>query len=507
MHLPFFRPQQPAPPVPAATPAQPHGAPSRAVRNAGTSAAVAVTALALLGAALPKPEALGVGDRLFPELGNPGFDVRSYDIAFDYSGDNTKPLGARTAIDAEVTAKRGLPRFNLDFSAGEVRSVRVNGRPARHRSVREDLVVTPAEALGPGERMRVEVRHTSPTAGGKTGGWVRTGDGLAMANQADAAHRVFPGNDHPSDKARFTFRVTAPRALTVVAGGKLQRKVRKGDRTEWTYRYAHPMATELAQVSIGRSHVRRSTGPHGLPLRDVTPRADRRELEPWLKRTPAQLQWLERRLGRFPFETYGLLVADADTGFELETQTLSLFEKRLFTNGSMPDWYVESIMVHEAAHQWFGDSVSPRSWDDLWLNEGHATWYEWLYAERQGGEPLASRVRAAYEKSDSWRSKYGPPGRLNAAKPGNKIDIFRPIVYDGSAILLFALREKIGGAAFDRLQRQWVAQYRDGNASTNDYVALAGEVSGQDLTAFFDEWLYAERTPPMPGHPRWRADR
>ncbi|MFC4497837.1 M1 family metallopeptidase [Streptomyces ovatisporus] len=509
MDFPLSRASVPGasvPPAPVHAAAGPLRASRSVRRRACTCATVAAAVLALVGAVLPPPKPLGVGDRLFPELGNPGYDVGAYDIAFDYSGNNTKPLTARTVIDADVTAEDGLPRFNLDFTAGKVRSVRVNGRPAQHRSVKEDLVVTPSAALRKGERMHVEVRHTSPTDKASTNGWVRTKDGLAMANQADAAHRVFPGNDHPSDKAAFTFRVTAPEALTVVAGGQLKRKVRKGgDRTEWTYRLAHPMATELAQVSIGRSYVRRSKGPHGLPLRDVVPSRDRKALEPWLARTPAQLAWLERRLGRYPFETYGLLMADASTGFELETQTLSLFEKQLFTTDVVPAWHQESIMVHEAAHQWFGDSVSPRSWDDLWLNEGHATWYEWLYAAERGGPSLTSRARDAYKSSDTWRKKFGPPGRLHPAEPGNKINIFRKSVYDGSAVLLFALREKIGAGAFERLQREWVTLHRDANASTDDYISLVNEVSGEDLTVFLEKWLYGKKTPPMPGHPRWRA--
>jgi aminopeptidase N len=472
---------------------------------ARTTATVACAVLVLLGAGLPSPEALGVGDRLFPHLGNPGYDVRSYDISFRYGGDNSRPLDARTVIEADVTARDGLPRFNLDFASGKVRSVSVGGRAARYESSGEDLVVTPSRTVRKGERMRVVVRHTSPTRAPAKGGWVRTRDGLAMANQADAAHRVFPGNDHPSDKARFTFHVTAPSELTVAAGGQLERKVRRGERTRWTYRSAHPMATELAQVSVGRSWVRRSKGPHGLPLRDVVPTRDRKKLQPWLEKTPRQLKWLERRLGPYPFETYGLLMADASTGFELETQTLSLFEKQLFTANVVPSWYKESVMVHELAHQWLGDSVSPRKWDDVWLNEGHATWYEWLYGAERGGPSVTSRARQAYKKSDSWRKHYGPPGRLHAAKPGNKIDIFRKSVYDGSAVALYALREKIGNEDFARLQREWITQHRDGNASTADFIRLADAVAKKDLSKFLKGWLYGKKTPPMPGHADWRS--
>lgn len=492
---------------PAAAPAvrSPASSPARARRRAvGGALAAAGSVLALVAAGLPEPAPLGIGDRLFPSLGNPGYDVGSYDISLRYTGDNTRPLRARTRLRARVTADR-LDRLNLDFAAGKVRSVRVNGRPARHTRTGEDLVVTPERPVWRGTPLRVDVRHTSPTGRPERGGWVRTADGLAMANQADAAHRVFPCNDHPSDKARFTFHLTAPDGLTAVAAGALTGKESRGGNTTWTYRGLHPMATELAQVSLGRSTVLRREGPHGLPLRDVVPAGRADGLEPWLSRTPAQISWLERQVGRYPFETYGLLVADARTGFELETQTLSLFERSLFASRDFPGWYKESVMVHELAHQWFGNSVSPHRWSDLWLNEGHATWYEWRYAEHRGGARVEDRVRSAYERSDGWRRAYGPPAAPHPVEPGDKTGIFRKIMYDGSALVLHALREKIGAGAFQRLERAWVARHQHGVASTDDFAELVNEVSGRDLTAFLHGWLYGEKTPPMPGHPRWRS--
>ncbi|MFI8965244.1 M1 family metallopeptidase [Streptomyces sp. NPDC053493] len=478
------------------------GARSHRLRSAVLVALSAGLVAATLPASAPTP--LGIGDPLFPQLGNPGYDVLTYDIGLTYPGRNTAPLAGVTRIEALATAD--LDRINLDFTHGTVSAVTVDGEPAEWTSSGEDLVITPARPVAEGEALEITVDHTSDPSGPEdSGGWVRTSDGLAMANQADAAHRVFPSNDHPSDKAYFTFRITAPSTLTAVANGLRESRVRDGDTTTWTYRTVHPMATELAQVSIGTSTVVHRKGPHDLPVRDVVRTADREVLEPWLRRTPGHLEWLESRLGPYPFENYGVLISDADTGFELETQTLSLFERGLFTEPGYPEWYVDSVMLHELAHQWFGDSVSPRAWSDLWLNEGHATWYETLYAEEKGGPTLEQRMKAAYGASDRWRADGGPPAAPKPPEPGQKISLFRPVVYDGAALVLYALRHEIGAEAFERLERRWVSEHRDGTASTADFTALAAEVSGRDLTRFFADWLYAERTPPMPGHPDWRS--
>ncbi|WP_165985053.1 M1 family metallopeptidase [Streptomyces sp. YIM 98790] len=481
-------------------------------RRALAAAAAVAAAVTLTAARLPAPAAAGVGDRLFPHLGNPGYDVLSYHLELAYDGDPARPLAGRTTLVAR--AETALPRFNLDFSAGQVRSVTVDGAAAGFATAEEDLVIDPAVPPAAGRTFQVTVEHTSPTGAEHTA-WIRTADGLVTAAQPDAAHRVFPANDHPSDKALFSFRISVPEGVTAVANGIPVGRVPgpgshsgPGDAgtVTWSYRTRHAMAPELVQIALGDLAVVHRDAASPVALRDVVPRADREALEPWLARTPGHLRWLEERLGDYPFSHYGVLVADAVFPFALETQTLSLFPRFLFLagQGRVPDWQREEVMVHELAHQWFGNSVTPAEWSDLWLNESHATWYEWTWAAENGGPALEERVRAAYERSDVWRAQAGPVAAPHGPEGEGHPEIFHPVVYDGGAVALYALRQRIGAAAFERLQRLWVARHRDGNATTADFVALAEQVSGRELSGFLTDWLYGERTPAMPGHPGWR---
>jgi aminopeptidase N len=216
---------------------------------------------------------------------------------------------------------------------------------------------------------------------------------------------------------------------------------------------------------------------------------------------------MQDRVGDYPFDAYGSLVVDATLGFALETQSLSLYDKPWFdgTYGGRGVW--EPTMVHELSHMWFGDSVAPYSWDDLWLNEGHATWYEWQFAaehgeleEDTGIADFDETMRAVYNISDILRAENGPVGRPLSGDPD---ELFSYQVYWGGALVLYALRQQIGDAAFQQLERTWVSKYRNGVASTRDFIALASQISGQDLTGFLNDWVYGTTTPPMPGHPEW----
>ncbi|MER8186426.1 M1 family metallopeptidase [Kitasatospora sp. NPDC094015] len=445
----------------------------------------------------------GPADPVYPALGNAGYDVQRYDLDLTYRA------GTRTVdATAEVTARAGqrLPSFELDALGLDVHAVLVDGAPAAFRAHDEKLTVLPRSAVRPGALMRVSVRYTvDPHAALAHTGWVRTADGFALAGQPDGAHTVFPCNDVPSDKAQFSVRITAPDNLTGVASGALTGTGSSGGQTTRTYVSRDPIATELLQVSVGTYTVRQQQGPGGLPLRDVVPTARAAATEPALALTAGQLGWLEQRLGPFPFETYGLLPADTDdpAAFDftgLETQTLTLYKPGFLLQ---PEAKIGSHMVHELTHSWFGDSVTPQTWADLWLNEGHADYYGLLYRyergwpDSSGFTTLEARMKDTYARGDQWRHDSGPVAAPNAA---NLYDSQR---YLGGVLALYALQQEVGDQVFNRIEREFLKRFHNGNASTRDYIATASQVAGRDLGPFLTAWLYGDRTPPMPHHPDW----
>ncbi|MFD4909230.1 M1 family metallopeptidase [Kitasatospora purpeofusca] len=471
--------------------------------------ALAAVPLGLAPAAADSPGAgpPGTGDPVFPALGTTDYDAQSYDLAFTYRP-TTRTVDATMAMTAR--ARTPLSSLELDALGLDVHAVRVDGRPAGFRTHDEKLTVVPERPVRAGAALRVEVEYSAdPRAALPHTGWVVTPDGFAVAGQPDGAHTVFPCNDRPGDKARFTVAVTAPDELYGVANGLPTATEPNSDGTTTRrYRSREPMATELLQASVGRYTVRERQGPDGLPLRDVVPTARAADLEPALALTPGQLGWAEQHLGAFPFETYGLLPADTDDpaafGFTgLETQTLTLYKPNFLRQ---PERQIGSHMMHELVHSWFGNSVTPGTWADLWLNEGHADFYGLMYRYERGWPDsggfttLADRMRSVYAQGDQWRHDSGPVAAPTAAT------LFDSQRYTGGALVLFALRERVGPEVFDRIERAFLRRHRSGTATTSDFLRTADEVSGQSLGGFLRDWLYGDRTPPMPGHPDWTVD-
>jgi len=490
--------------------------------SAGRHRRKVICALAVLGALVvptsaqafdrPSPGAAGLGDRLFPLLGNGGYDVQHYDLDLRYAT-SAPSQGIDGTVTLLAVATQSLSRLNLDFAGDSVGKVTVNGLPAAFKTDGDELVITPKLPLLKGLPFVVQVQHFTahplepdPDNLLSTAFFI-TPDGSATAGQPDNTHAFLPSNDHPRDKASFTIRFDVPAGQFAIANGVLLHKSTSRGRTHYVYLQRQPMATELIQLAVGR-YQQINRGVHdGVIVRDAIAPRLATLLSDKLPTEVEHLDWMKARVGEYPFDAYGSLVVDATLGFALETQTLSLYDLPWFDGsfGGVGVW--EPTMVHELAHMWFGDSVAPYSWDDLWLNEGHATWYQFTFAaergeleENTGIADFTELMHVIYQLGDQWRVDNGPVGRPLSAEPAQ---LFSIQVYYGGALVLYALRQQIGDANFQRVERAWVSRYRDGVASTQDFIALASKVSGQNLTAFLNAWVYGTKTPPMPGHPDW----
>ncbi len=524
---------------------RPHG--SRAVRGAAGLAALAVAGSLTAacqgplggddpggpggsptGAATGPAGPTTAGDAYVPGDGNGGYDVKHYGLKLTIVPDGPKQLAGTATITATATER--LARFNLDLTGLDVASIKVNGAAARHQRGGEELEVTPAKPLEKGAEFTTVVEYSGtpePTKDPVLGtyGWIRTRDGVFVACQPSGAHTWFPSNDHPSDKATFDFEITVPQGLTAIANGEPESPVTGTDGTPgapgaptapgvppgggpgsggpgdggpgidpvaWhgtakramttsKWRVNKPMATYLATVDVGRFAVRTGKTPSGIPvITAVDPTLPGVSIDQFHKLNGDITEEWSRLFGPYPFSSTGGLIDNAEVGFALETQTRPVYG----AFGLQP-----TIVAHELAHQWFGDSVSLTRWQDIWLNEGFATYAEWLWDEKTGGQTVQEHFDEAYEGIGGQELWNVPPG-----DPGRK-QMFGRSVYDRGGMALVALRNRVGEDVFYKILQTWTKERAHSSGTTKQFVALANRVSGKKLDAFFDDWLYKKGRP------------
>lgn len=427
----------------------------------------------------------GVGDVLFPELGNPGLDVQHYDVtlAYDPVADT---IDGTVGLDVSLTSDRA--EITLDAAGPVVSQVTVDGVEATAVADGPELRITLPQPGNSGDELRIEVAYSedvSPltSAVGLPNGWFNTPGGSYVLNEPDGARTWLPCNDHPSDKASYTFTITVPAGVTAVANGALAEHRTEAGKEVWVWQEDRPMTTYLIQLLTGDYELVEGVGPHDLPLVSVVLRDDRAAMQQFLDVTPKMIEFFEQYFGRFPLDRYGIAMTDSFSGLAMETQERSLFSRDDFAGGHLGSTE-HMLLSHELAHQWFGDAVSPARWQDIWLNESFATYGEWMWSEDAG---LRSVEEAA---ADGLFGR--SPG--STADPGLD-DMFGYNSYDGGAVVLHALRLTVGDPTFFEILQQWVADNNGKSRTTADFVALAQDVAGRSLTDFFDTWLFADMPP------------
>ncbi|HEV2779512.1 MAG TPA: M1 family metallopeptidase [Actinophytocola sp.] len=459
----------------------------------GTAAVVAGVLFTTTASAAGAPGASGIGDDYYPHDGNGGYDVSHYDIRLSYDPSNDLVSGTTTIL---AKATQDLSAFNLDFLL-KTSSVRVNNAPARFESTGEgELTVTPTQTLRRGQNLTIVVRYSDvPSNPDYTlygyQAWKRTATGAIAVDQPHIATWWYPSNNHPLDTATFDVSVAAPEGLEVLSNGVLiSRQQQINGWVRWNWRSAKPQNTYNTFFVVGQyDDLRFQTAPNGQPFITAYANDLGANLEPArasVERTPEVVEFEETIFGPYPVEAQGGVVTNnGELGFALETQTRPVYDGLFFRRGS--NTYV---VAHEMAHQWYGDVIGVQGWTDIWLNEGFATYAEYLWSEYLGEGTPAELAQFTYDSipadDEFWQVVPADPG------PENQ---FHDSVYDRGGMTLQALRTAVGDDAFFEIVRAWTAENLFGNVTTADLVALSEKISGQQLDELFETWVFTPGKP------------
>jgi aminopeptidase N len=415
-------------------------------------------------------------DSYLPQHGNGGYRVTHYDLELDY-----KPGPGRLAGRARLAAqaRADLAGFSLDLHGLRVERVLVNGKPAKYSHRGDKLRVTPSRPVMVGAAFTVEVRYVGtprPVRSPHWGeiGWEQLADGALVASQPIGAPSWFPCNDQPGEKATYRIAVAAPSPYTVVANGSLVSRRVGGSSTTWMFEQLAPMSTYLATVQIGLyAEVEVSAGQRAaVPPRLVGVFGHD------FGRQPQIMAAFVNLFGAYPFTEYHVVVADENLDVPVEAQGLSIFGAN-HVDGHRGS---EHLVAHELAHQWFGNSLTIADWRHIWLNEGFATYAEWLWSEASGG--LSAAVLAARSHAELARQRQD----IRVGDPGVR-RMFDDRVYQRGAVTLHALRVRIGDDAFFAVLREWTEKHRHSTVTTDKFIAVAQQHSLKPLDRFFRSWL------------------
>ncbi|MCF3132265.1 M1 family metallopeptidase [Streptomyces olivochromogenes] len=463
-----------------------------AVGGAGVGVAMASTSTDSPAAAVPvkgTPGADGVKDSFFPKAGNGGYDALHYalDLAVEPKGKTV--LSGTSTMTAKAT--QDLSRFNLDLSRLTVKKVMVDGTEATFRHKGTELEITPVNCIAKGERFKVAI-----TYGGRPGvlpdsteespdGWVTTDDGAMVMGEPLGAMTWYPVNNTLHDPATYEVAVTVPSGLTAVSNGRYLGKKSAGAGKD-TFRWNNdnqivPYQTALA---VGKFTLQTGKTESGVPIVNAVDPRQRTASRDILRRIPEVVEWGEKLFGAYPVDTAGAIVDHAPkVGLALETIGRPTYAKAP----------VSTVMAHEYAHQWFGDSVWLSDWSQIWLNEGLATYAMWMWDEEEGRATTQQWFDGLYRLPADNELWAFPP-----AKPGKPKDLFAPPVYYRGAMALHKVRQAVGDKAFLKILKTWTAEHKHRHATIEEFIALTEKISGKETRKIFNVWLHSKGKPAHP---------
>ena len=430
--------------------------------------------------------AIGVGDPFYPELGNGGYDALHYTIDLDVEVENGSIEGS-TIVDAIAT--QDLSSFNLDFYGLEVTDVSVNDVAADWDRSGAELTIIPTAPIRTNDPFKIVVEYNGipeviedPGVPFLSLGWQSQSGGFFAMGEPSGSMNWYPVNNHPTDKASYTFKFTVPEPFTAVANGQLVDTIQGENEATYVWQANDPMASYLVTAHIGRYEIENEEGPEGLPIRNYFYEGTTELVKSDFDGTVEMIAFMNELIAPYPFEAYGVVLLDHPTTWALETQTLSTFS---------PGFTSEGVVFHELMHQWFGNSVSPATWQDIWLNEGFATYFTQLWGEHiNGPDWLEISMDQMYDALVAREIPQPIPESVEF--------MFSSASYSRGAWTLHALRQVAGDETFFNILRTYYYRYQNGTASTQDFIDVAAELAGSEAEEVLMAWLYQPEIPSKP---------
>ncbi len=412
-----------------------------------------------------------------------------------------------TVVHRFAPLRDGLDVFRLDQHRMEFKGVRlVGGGPLSWRTLGDTLAVELDRAYDRGETLAVAVdyRAVNPPEGLYFNLPDRSHPGrprqIWTQGEQDENHFWFPCVDELDDRMATDERVTVDPAFTVIGNGALVDKTGNDDGTvTWHYRMDVPHPTYLMSLVVGEYRIY-ATQWDSIPILSYVRPSLYDEAPRSFARTAEMMRILSEEFGmRYPYPAYRQVEVEDFLFGGMEniaatTLTSRTLHPRVVENARTS----VGLVVHELAHQWFGDLVSVRNWSNIWLSEGFATFGETVYREVALGPDAGAWD--AYENLQSYlRSDRGYRRPLVTRYYEDSNDLFDSVSYAKGSLVLGMLRARLGHAVFREVLRRFLEEHRAGNADSHDFRDTAAEVSGVPLDRFFDQWVYHG------GHPEIRA--
>jgi hypothetical protein len=418
-----------------------------------------------------------------------GFDVLKYTITLNVA---QNPNTINGNVLAEVYAETNLSYMAYNLVGLSVSTVRVNGIEATYTH-NQGIILIPLSVQA-GETFTTQVVYSGvPQLSGppyNVGMYFRP-TSIFTISDPDAARYWWPCYDHPWDKAIVDLIITMRADWKVAANGLRESIVNNGDGTATTtWRGHHPMTTYLVCITAGDYQEIPQTAMQGeLPILNFVSPGQYNNALSDLASLPDMIDYYSSLFGEYPFEKYGNATVNMSTFSAMEHQTMTTLGNFIIDGSGT----YELIIAHELVHQWFGNAVSFLDFNDVWLSEGFATYGEHLWVDKtEGWQAACDYISSSYHQYYlSWENYNGPATIYNPTLP----NYFAPPSYEKAASVLHMLRLRLGDAAFFQLLQTYFETYKHGNAITSEFQDLAESISGQDLSQFFNQWIFGSGIP------------